>query len=443
MLQKVLSTFFIVIFILSLIGVLLTDFIDRSDYKVQGYYLETMSNLENLVPDFSEGESWFVGWSKVNATPERPASLVGYAPRGEYEFVLDSSFVRVLLVGNGRQNIAILNYELLIVHPYLADRIKAKIEKDGLPIDFTYFTATHTHSGIGGYIPGLMGKVAFGGYDESIVEMLEQKTIEGLRLALASQDTAYISYQISKTDSLVYNRFIKQDPVDPFIRQMIIQKKSGKRAVFLTYSAHPTTLAGSFMGLSGDYPHYLTQRLEQNTYDFALFAAGAVGSHGPSSTGDQPKHTEDFAEAVYKQAVKNAKQHSRLEHQRMSFGSLPVSLRDAQYKLGKNIRLSSWVFESAFGESNAHIDALLIGNILLLSSSGEVSGLFMANWEELARARGLELIVTTFNGGYIGYITPDEYYDYNYHEVQDMNWYGPHNGVYFNELVNGMILKDW
>lgn len=443
MLQKVLSTFFIVLFILSLIGVLLTKSIDRSDYKSQAYYLETISNLEILEPKVSEGDSWLVGWSKVNATPEQPANLVGYAPRGRYEFVLDSSFVRVLVVGNGIQNIAILNYELLIVHPYLADRIRTSIDNQGLPIDFTYFTATHTHSGIGGYIPGLMGKIAFGGFDESIIEMLEQKTLEGLQSALASQDTAFINYQISQTDTLVYNRFIREDPVDPFIRQLTFQKKSGGRAAFLTYSAHPTTLAVKFMGLSGDYPHYLMEKLEDKMYDFALFAAGAVGSQGPSRTGNQPEHTEVFAEAVFKQSIKNVKQISPLAKKKIAFTKLPVALREAQYKLGKNIRLNPWIFESAFGESKAHFDAVLLGNTLLLSSSGEVSGVFMKDWEALAKRRGLNLMVTTFNGGYIGYITPDEYYDYDYHEARGMNWYGPYNGAYFNELINGLILKDW
>lgn len=443
MLQKGLSTFFILLFILSLVGVLLTTSIDRSEYKTKNYYLETTSKLQNLQANISEGESWLVGWSKVNATPEQAANLVGYLPRGKYEFVLDSSFVRVLVVGNGVQNIAILNYELLIVHPFLADRIKKSINTQGLPIDFIYFTATHTHSGIGGYIPGLMGKVAFGGYDESIVGMLEQKTLEGLHSALASQDTAYINYQISKTDTLVYNRFIKGGRVDPFIRQLTFHKKSGERAIFLTYSAHPTTLAMKFMGLSGDYPHYLVEKLEDKMYDFAMFSAGLVGSQAPARTGNQPEHTEAFAEAVYQQSIKNVKQTSPVSKEKIAFSKLPVALREAHYRLGKNVRLKPWLFESAFGKSNAHFDVLLLGNTLMLSSSGELSGVFMKDWEALAKRRGFNLIVTTFNGDYIGYITPDELYDCDYHEARGMNWYGPYNGAYFNELINGLILKDW
>ena len=57
----------------------------------------------------------------------------------------------------------------------------------------------------------------------------------------------------------------------------------------------------------------------------------------------------------------------------------------------------------------------------------------------MAEENGLHLLITTFNGGYIGYITPDEYYNHNFHEVRDMNWFGPYNGAYFDEIIRGII----
>jgi hypothetical protein len=87
------------------------------------------------------------------------------------------------------------------------------------------------------------------------------------------------------------------------------------------------------------------------------------------------------------------------------------------------------------------LDFTQIGNLLLISSSGEISGVFYEEWEKLAKEKGLNLIITTFNGGYIGYITPDELYDEHYHEVRETNWYGPGNGSYFDQLVRKTIEK--
>jgi hypothetical protein len=100
---------------------------------------------------------------------------------------------------------------------------------------------------------------------------------------------------------LVGNRFIPEDPVDPYVRQLVFEKKNGNRGTFLTFSAHATTLNSKFMGLSGDYPHYLTENLEREKFDFALFSAGTVGSHKPITNGKLIQDTQDYAFTLQKQ----------------------------------------------------------------------------------------------------------------------------------------------
>lgn len=416
--------------------------VDWEDYREKDYYTDTMVDLQELQFNSSESDTWMVGWSTINATPELPTHLVGYRPRGNYEFVLDSSFVKTLVLGNGEKNVAILNYELLIVHPNLSKRIQEAIHKENLPIDFVYFTATHTHSGHGGYIPGLMGKLAFGGYDETIVSMLEQKTLEGIQSALATQDTAVFHFQKADADSLVANRFIPEDPTDPFVRQLVFEKRNGKIGTFLTYSAHPTILSSKYMGLSGDYPFYFNQELEQNGYDFSLFAAGTVGSHRPVAHGNQPENVKRYVLDLNKNLKNQTEIPKVINKAKIMTGILPIALREVHYRLSDNIRLRPWIFNWAFGETNAHFDILVLGNTLMIGSSGEISGVFYEKWEKKATELGLNLIITSFNGGYIGYITPDKYYKEKYHEVRDMNWFGPYNGAYFDEIIEGLIEKQ-
>ena len=50
-------------------------------------------------------------------------------------------------------------------------------------------------------------------------------------------------------------------------------------------------------------------------------------------------------------------------------------------------------------------------------------------------------MVTSFDGGYIGYVTPDRYYDRATYETRDMNWFGPYNGNYFKEMMVGLLNK--
>jgi hypothetical protein len=89
----------------------------------------------------------------------------------------------------------------------------------------------------------------------------------------------------------------------------------------------------------------------------------------------------------------------------------------------------------------AYLDITQVGSVLFVSSSGELSGVFYETWDKLAQEKGLQLVVTVFNGSYIGYITPDNLYDAKYHEVREMNWFGPGNGHFFDRLIQGVIQK--
>ncbi|MEX2593488.1 MAG: neutral/alkaline non-lysosomal ceramidase N-terminal domain-containing protein [Anditalea sp.] len=424
---------------LLLLLVLLTlTTVDWSDYKEQDYYHQTMKAIDSL--QFQGGSSDFLlaGWATINATPSEPQSLVGYKPRGKYEFVQDSSYIKTLVLNNGSHSIAYLNYELLIIHPTLAKRVENSIQEK-LSIDKVYFTATHTHSGMGGYIPGLMGKIAFGGYDEAIVKMLEEKSVMGIRSAMATMDTVQVQYKKTAAQDFVMNRFIAEDPVDPYFRQLIFTKAQGETGTFITYSAHATCLSGKFMGLSGDYPQYLMDYLEEDNADFALFAAGTVGSHRPMTNGNEIPSVKQYAHSLDSVLTHSTSEPIPVTGPAIKFATIPLALRDAHYRISDNIRLRPWVFNSIFGETSAHFDIVLLGNTLMISSSGEISGVFYEEWEKKAAEKGLNLIITTFNGGYIGYITPDRYYNYDYHEVRDMNWYGPYNGAYFDEIISGII----
>ncbi|MEP0713503.1 MAG: neutral/alkaline non-lysosomal ceramidase N-terminal domain-containing protein, partial [Algoriphagus sp.] len=264
---KVLIWTFVVLLV---IGLLTLTTVDRSPIEDQDFYEETFSRLDETNFSTSQGKAWIAGWSSVNMTPSEPADLVGYAPRGKYEFVQDSSYVKALALSNGQTRVAWLNYELLIVHPALAAQVQEAITEAKLPIDQMIFTATHTHSGMGGYMPGPMGEIAFGGYDQEIVALIVSRSLSALQNAIATQDTVSINYRKADAGGLVANRFVKDGPIDPFVRQLIFTKNSGEKGTFLTYSAHATTMTTKFMGLSGDYPFYLTKELENDGFDFAL-----------------------------------------------------------------------------------------------------------------------------------------------------------------------------
>lgn len=428
--------------ILVLLALSLITSVDRSPIGNLDFYRETFDRLSTTPWQGSEGQTWLAGWTKANVTPDKPVDLVGYAPRGPYEFVQDSSYVKAITLSNGKTRIAWLNFELLIVHPALAKAVEEGIKTAGIDTDQVLFTATHTHSGMGGYMPGPMGEVLFGGYEQKVIDLLVEKSVEALRGAISTQDTVTLSYRKVDAGNYVANRFIKDGPYDPYVRQLIFTKKDGKKAAFFTYSAHATCMSSKFMGLSGDYPKYLTRALEEREYEFALFAAGTVGSHRPLSPGNTPEKIQEYATSLDSAIWLRMTQFTTINSRRILHSRLDLGLREPHLRISDNLRIRPWLFDYLLGETNPHLDITQIGNLLMITSSGELSGVFYQGWEKLAQEKGLNLIVTTFNGGYIGYITPDELYDEHYHEVRETNWYGPGNGQYFDQLIKALIQKS-
>lgn len=426
---------------LLLLGVATLTTVDRSPLEEEDFYKSTFAQLDSSTWSSSSSAHWLGGWATVNVTPAQPADLVGYSPRGPYTFVQDSSHVKALTLSNGKSSIAWLNYELLIVHPQLADQVRAGVQKAGISVDQLIFTATHTHSGMGGYMPGLVGSLAFGGYDEEVVEQLVTGSVRALQTALASQDTVTLSYKKTSVPDLVSNRFVKGGAIDPFVRQVLFQRKDGQKATFLTYSAHATALSSKFMGLSGDYPAFLTQHLEEEEVDFALFAAGTVGSHRPMAEGNTPELVGAYAQAISEKISADTSKIALQGESLLRSSKVAIQLGEPQLRVTTNLRIRPWLFRSLLGEVPAYLDITQVGNILFISSSGELSGVFYEAWDALAKEKGLELVVTVFNGSYIGYITPDELYDAQFHEVREMNWFGPGNGQYFDRLIQEVIRK--
>ena len=59
----------------------------------------------------------------------------------------------------------------------------------------------------------------------------------------------------------------------------------------------------------------------------------------------------------------------------------------------------------------------------------------MPSLDSLAATRDVHLLVTSFNGGYIGYVTPSRYFDIDHYETRIMNWYPPGTGEYITKCL--------
>lgn len=430
----------IVISGVTIVGISLLTTTDRTPLQDTTFYKTTLNRLDSLGGlDFNyEGDTLEVGWSKVNLTPDFTTSLAGYGI-SEFESVRDSIWIRAFVFDNGLQTIALLAPDLLIFPPTVKNILEAQLKSIG--VDAIQYSATHTHHSLGNWHPGLVGRLFAGPYDQTTVDWIAAKCIKAIKVAKSNQLKTKIGYAAIQAEDLVYNRLVDTlGTLDPWLRFIMMEQDSGQSAILTTFSAHATTISRDSNIIHRDYPGKLVDELEQiDGIDFAAFMAGAVGSQGPNGKGIGEEKTDFIAEsaATQIQLIANVLQPqyiSTLKHV-----SIDLDLREPHIRINNTLRLRPWVFDALFGEYSASITALKIGPNLLVGTPCDYSGELIAPLDSTARSKDLNLMVNSFNGEYVGYVTNDAWYELDKYETRTMNWFGPQNGEYFNYVISEMI----
>ena len=118
---------------------------------------------------------------------------------------------------------------------------------------------------------------------------------------------------------------------------------------------------------------------------------------------------------------------------------LALPLPEPQVKISQDWAIRPYLFKAIAGDYKVYISILQIGSIVFVGIPADFSGELAIPLYKEARELGLNLIITSFNGGYIGYVIRDQWYDLNKYEARAMSWYGPHNGSYLSEVVSRIL----
>lgn len=382
---------------------------------------------------------FYVGYAKINLTPSQPTTTAGYIKRKNvlYNAVRDSIYVRSIVIDNGAQKIAIVSADLLIIPPTVTERLTSELASIGFSLNNTYLGATHTHNSIGNWGKGAT-RFIYGKYEDDIVEFIADQIIACIKLASENMVAANLRSGAIPIPQAVGNRMIQGGPEDSLLRVIEVHRSDSSKLVLMSYTAHATCLYSRDLELSRDYPGKLVDTLESQGYSFAMFMAGAVGSH--KCTPQYGSECIDWmAGEISSTFLESRNALMEISDSTLGMISIPFPLSNPQVKIHPNWKVRSWLFHSALGEYNVYLNALRIGNVIMLGTPCDFSGEFNPQLDSVAGQKSFQTIVTSFNGGYIGYITPVNRYDLDYHETQIMNWYAPGTGEYMQYSLERLI----
>lgn len=417
--------------------------IDRTPYYKQDFYTQMQANLDSLknqkIPAAVHG--YKVGYAKVNLTPAYRTSTAGYGKRkgALFTYVHDSIYVRTLVVDNGTVKIALVTADLLLIPPVVTAILKSKLTAIGFSLENTYLSATHTHNSLGNWGEGLIGQIYAGPYNDSLVNFIADKITASIATADKDLVPSALYTAAIPVSGAVNNRLVKNGIVDSLLRVIEIKRNDSTKLLLTSFTAHATCLYGRDLELSRDYPGKLVDELEENGYVFAMFMAGAVGSHGCKGPADGWKRIDYLGEHIAETFLSHTESLKPVSDTTMVMFSIPLALGEPQVKVLKDWRVRPWLYRTFLGEYPSSLTALRLGDVVMLGTPCDFSGELMPPIDSAVARHGMKVMVTSFNGGYIGYITLDRHYDRNHYETRLMNWFGPGNGAYFSESMMEMI----
>lgn len=424
--------------------------VDYAPYFESDYYEVTRARLaEGIKGSSSARGDLQIGFSKVNISPvatlgldfgDHAIPMAGYGDREGLpaKGLHDSLFVKSVALKVQDQTLVILAADMLIIPPNVVEQVTSLLAtQNSIRREQILYTATHTHSSMGGWSSNLVGEAFAGELQAELVNWLAGKFAQSIMLALEDLQAGELGHGKFEAPQLVKNRLVGEKGQEQATFSFLLAKqKEGRKAVIGLFNAHATTLSGDNWQFSADYPGYWYQKLEAQEFDLAVFCAGSVGSHGPVS------HGKEFEKARY---LGEALADSVLKHQALAewqdtltLASLQVKLEMPPFhvRLTDGWRLAPFLSKKLFPPiGEVVIQSVRLGDFIWTSTPADFSGELALHHQHRLHTKGFESVISSFNGGYIGYVLPDKYYHYMEYESRIMSWFGPNINPYLDEMI--------
>lgn len=449
-------------------------------YKDARYYRDAIAAIDSVPIAGSAPWPLRAGWATREVTPPVGHPMAGYSGRANDKRasgIHDSILIKALALNDGSDTVVVVGTDLLQTLPNMLELIE---RKSGFPNAQVLYTSSHTHGGPGGFAPGRVAEEAFGHYTPEYLEALTDGMAAAIREAVDTLAPARLAHAAVDAPEYIRNRCRPDAPVDATLHVAAVENSAGQRLYIARYSAHGTVFGEEMMEVNGDFASAFQRAAEARLGAPLLYMGGAVGSMKPNPPGPPlpaPRTPEealgfenDIEAALVREGKKTlealvADQTARAEamgaalteklataaagfvyEDRVDIAAIvvPYQPTPAQVRLfSPKWRLSPFAFRLLGVPTEGRLQAARVGSMLLVGLPYDVCGELSQAWQAEMAPSGRALWVTSFSGAYLGYLSPDAYYEqigeaYGYnqnYEIGEMGWFGPNQGAYVGELV--------
>ena len=449
-------TLIIIILLLIVIYYSGTGPVVNTPYFESEYFKKSCAEIDSLKKtDLSAKGELQAGFSKVSITPTLNIAedniekgefvqlpLAGYGARkgAPATAIHDSIFIKAAALKVNNNLAVLVGADLLIIPPNITDSAMMVLSKQGISRNQIYFSASHTHSSLGGWGPGFVGKEFAGGENKNLEKWLVQQLSKAVVQAMADLKPAAISSGDFNAGAYTRNRLIGElgTKNDDF-SYIFIQQNDGKKAVIGSFAAHSTCMGSKNMEISGDYPGYWQRKMEATTVDYAIFMAGSMGSQTNRGEGDGFEKPRFIGESLADSTINHLQNIETSDSVLLASATIKLNLPEYHFRITTTRNLSTGLTKKMMSEpENPVLQAIRLGSMVWVTTPCDFSGEFALQLKNTLAAKGFDANVTSFNGSYVGYIIPGRYFYLDAYEPKLMGFFGPTMGDYTFDLINQM-----
>ena len=111
-------------------------------------------------------------------------------------------------------------------------------------------------------------------------------------------------------------------------------------------------------------------------------------------------------------------------------------------RLTPEVNLSTMLSEQLLPfQSDIYLQAVRLGNMVWITTPCDFSSEFAVQLKNSLAVQGFNTNISSFNGGYVGYIVPGKYFYLDEYEPKAMGWFGPNMGEYTMDLIRQITRK--
>jgi len=415
-------------------------------------------------PEKPAPAAYRVGLAQVDITPDPSTMAIplnGYGDRGRKPAtgVLDPLYAKALVVADPAGNLlGVVALDLCFVNSEVHDTVVERLKPLGFDEHHLLLSATHTHSAYAGYDRRWIARKAMGEFNPQLFELVVRGIVSAVTAAKQNLRPAAIEYGYSDLKEMNRSRRdpsfdvgiggmppdIKPNPEKyPTNPRLYILRFTGADGRILgalvNYASHPTILSPKNFKFSADWPGVMCGRVQEKLGpgSVVMFLNGALGDAAPKPDwADLDQEIKQFHE-YGAQMADNVRQ--TLEHlQPMSKQVVDgfVARRDVSNVIVRplcRLWLPRWITKIAFLRPDAPVQAVRLGDFMLLALPGEPTTAVGKMMENLAPAGSIPLVVAPANDYYGYFVTKTEYAEGGY--AADSCLYGPDTAQKFADVM--------